>query len=73
MTLVKIDKKQKNTIARALVEMNVEANFYTIENNDLMLQLEIQIPNMEVMWHIAKHIGHLCEFEETKRMFKVQR
>lgn len=56
-TIIKIDKSEKDTIAKLLVEHCLTHSFYTIENNDLMLQCAIETDSPVVMYHLGRTIG----------------
>lgn len=57
MTLVKIDKADKEVVEKTLAGCLVSCRFYTIENNELMLQCEIDSDSPSVLWSLGKMTG----------------
>ena len=57
-TLVKIDVKDKDTVAMIAADFNVPCRFYTIENNDGLIQVEFDLSSPACLFHLGKAIGH---------------
>jgi hypothetical protein len=62
--ILKIDKKDMGAIEQAAAEHNCYAQFYTIENNDLMVQCEITDQGKEITLLIAYAIGRISGMQK---------
>lgn len=57
MTIIKIEKTDKDMFAQILADCGVKGTFYTIETNDLMLQCEIETVSDVTIFSIGKIYG----------------
>jgi hypothetical protein len=58
MTIVKIEKDQKDIVAKIAAEFNIGCQFFTMENNDRLLQAQFDTDNQVSLFHLGKGIGH---------------
>jgi hypothetical protein len=58
MTLVKIEKSDKDRLAKLAAECGLVVNFYTIESNPLLLQAAIHTHNGEILFGLGKMFGY---------------
>jgi hypothetical protein len=58
MTIVKIDKENKDRLARLAADCHIGVTFYTIENNDLLILAEIDTSNGQILFGLGKMLGH---------------
>jgi hypothetical protein len=56
-TIVKITKADRDKLARCCAECSIPCYFYSIENNDNMLQAEIESTSPVILFNIGKMLG----------------
>jgi hypothetical protein len=55
--LIKISKYNRDIVAAVAAECCVPARFYTIENNDELLLVELKTCFPEQIWYLGIHVG----------------
>jgi hypothetical protein len=68
MTIVKVIKSDKEIITKTLLEAGIGVTFYTMENNDNILQAEIDCDDPGQLWHLGKMTGHSISLEDMKKI-----
>lgn len=67
--IVKIDATEKDAVQKSCAELGFMVSFYTIENNDLMVQAEILWEGaLELKPEVAFALGKVVVYELEKRI-----
>jgi hypothetical protein len=57
MTLIKIDKADRDTLAKFCAECMIPCRFYTVESNDNLLQAEVDSDSPRILYGLGKMVG----------------
>lgn len=66
MTLIKIDIKEKDALAYSCAACSIKVNFFTMENNELMLQAEIEEDHPGILFRLGTMTKTRMEMEFYK-------
>lgn len=66
MTLLKIDKRERDTFHRICIEHNIPVNFYTMEENESMLLAQVDTDSQSVCFHLGRSIELALQIESFK-------
>lgn len=57
MTLIKIDKNDRDLLARFCTECLLPYRFYTVEANDNLLLCEVETDSKDILFSLGKMVG----------------
>jgi hypothetical protein len=66
MTIIKIDRKEKDAVAEAMAEARIPVSFFTMENNRNLIQAEIATDDPVTMYHVGRLIACAVEISNSK-------
>ena len=68
MTLLKLDKSDKDFLARFCAECTIPVDFYTMEMNEDMILCKVHTDNQSILFSLGKMVGMAKIHEEWKRV-----
>lgn len=60
-------RREKDIIQKELITCGYKHDFYTVENNESLLQLKIECSNPEEMFMLGKLVGQSIEIEAWRK------
>lgn len=69
-TLIKFAAKEKDIHAKYLLELGYKYRIFTMENNPLLLQCEIDDMPQACLYHLGRSIQLIVEMEQGKERLK---
>jgi len=67
MTLLKIDKRDRDCFHKVCIDHNLPVNFYTMEENDNMLLAEVDTDSASVCFHLGRSVELQLQIDSFKK------
>lgn len=68
--IIKIDAVEKDLVSETLLKLGLKFRFFTIENNPLLLQCEVDDISAACAFHIGRSVQLTAQMHEEMRQVK---